>query len=175
MRIYEGGARQDFEEVFRAMGAVLDERAYREILLTEVPDGYLVQGLRASGANSTNWADLSVAFHKETVTFSDDEIARYMEEAVARRGRTRLKVDNPGAHYYEWALRVIGRYLDEQHPRDVFFFEQDGSFVVRLLTSGRGATPHTLVEFTREDIAEMIGQGPGFRGRSSRLSTLLRR
>lgn len=175
MRIYDGGARQDFEEVFRAIGAVLDERAYREILVTEVPDGFLVQGLRTDGANASNWADTSVMFGKETLTFSDDEIARYMEEAIARRGKNRLQTETPGAHYYEWALRVIGRYLDEQHPRDVFFFEQDGSFVVRLLMSGQGGSRHVLVEFTRDDVLEMIGQGPGLRGRSSRLSMLLGR
>lgn len=172
MRIYDGGARQNFEEVLRAIGAVLDERAYREILLAEVPDGFLVQGLRAAGASEANWADSSVLFGKETLTFSDDEIARYMEEAIARRGKNRLSTEDPGAHYYEWALRVIGRYLDEQHPRDLFFFEQDGSFVIRLLMSNQGGSRHTLVEFTRDDILEMIRQGPGFRGRSSRLSML---
>ena len=33
MRIYEGSPRQDFEEVFRAIGAVLDDRGYREVLV----------------------------------------------------------------------------------------------------------------------------------------------
>lgn len=175
MRIYDGSSRQDFEEVFRAIGAVLDERAYREILLTEVPDGFLVQGLRADGADMTTWADSSIVFTKETLTFSDDEIVRYMEEAIARRGRPRPDTGAPNAHFYEWALRVIGRYLDEQRPRDVFFFEQDGSFVVRLLTVGQAGARHSLVEFTRDDIIEMIGQGPSHRGRSGSWSSLLRR
>ena len=56
------------------------------------------------------------------------------------------------AGYYETAFRVLGRYMDEQKPRDVFFFEQDGAFVVRLLLSGQAGSQHQLSEFTREDI-----------------------
>ena len=33
MRIYEGSPRQDFEEVFRSIGAFLDQRGMREVLL----------------------------------------------------------------------------------------------------------------------------------------------
>ena len=45
MRIYEGSPRQDFEEVFRSIGAFLDQRGMRDILLVEAPDGFIVQGL----------------------------------------------------------------------------------------------------------------------------------
>ena len=45
MRIYEGSPRQDFEEVFRSIGAFLDQRGMRDILLLEAPDGFIVQGL----------------------------------------------------------------------------------------------------------------------------------
>jgi hypothetical protein len=53
--------------------------------------------------------------------------------------------------------------MDEQKPRDVFFFEQDGAFVVRLLMGGQTGVRHVLAEFTREDIAEMIARGPEMR------------
>ena len=43
MRIYEGSPRQDFEEVFRSIGAFLDQRGMREVLLAEAPDGFIVQ------------------------------------------------------------------------------------------------------------------------------------
>ena len=52
MRIYEGSPRQDFEEVFRSIGAFLDQRGMRDVLLLEVPDGFIVQGLVAAGADS---------------------------------------------------------------------------------------------------------------------------
>ena len=45
MRIYEGSPRQDFEEVFRSIGAFLDQRRMTEVLLVEAPDGFIVQGI----------------------------------------------------------------------------------------------------------------------------------
>ena len=63
MRIYEGSPRQDFEEVLRSIGAILDARALRECLLLEVPEGFIVQGmsteaetgsLRRSGPHDCN-------------------------------------------------------------------------------------------------------------------------
>ena len=45
MRIYEGSPRQDFEEVFRSIGAFLDQRGMKDVLLVEAPDGFIVQGL----------------------------------------------------------------------------------------------------------------------------------
>ena len=45
MRIYEGSPRQDFEEVFRSIGAFLDQRGMHEVLLVEAPDGFIVQML----------------------------------------------------------------------------------------------------------------------------------
>ena len=101
-----------------------------------------------------------------------------MEEAVARRQATEAKgpramrdagssdttsAATPSAGYYESAFRVLGRYMDEQRPRDVFLFEQDGAFVVRLLQGGQTGSRHTLAEFTREDIAELIARGPALR------------
>ncbi|MGP1675026.1 MAG: hypothetical protein ACTS8Z_07430, partial [Candidatus Limnocylindrales bacterium] len=61
------------------------------------------------------------------------------------------------------AFRVLGRYMDEQKPRDVFFFEQDGAFVVRLMVSGQAGSRHELAEFTRDDIAGMVASGPALR------------
>jgi len=55
------------------------------------------------------------------------------------------------------ALRLIGRFLDSQRPHDVFFLEQEGSFVVRLFgTSGSHAGSHSLSEFTRDEMLAMI-------------------
>ena len=43
---------------------------------------------------------------------------------------------------------------------DVFFFEQDGAFVVRLMLTGQAGTHHQLTEFTKDDIAGLVAQGP---------------
>ena len=59
MRIYEGSPRQDFEEVFRSIGAFIDQRGMRDVLLVEAPDGFIVQGLVISGdqpaPGATRW------------------------------------------------------------------------------------------------------------------------
>ncbi len=162
MRIYEGSPRQDFEEVFRSIGAFLDQRGMKDVLLAEAPDGFIVQGLVVAGSSSGSWSESMGSIAKETLTFLDDDIARFMEEALSRRGSTPAAPSGP-AGYYESAFRVLGRYMDEQKPRDVFFFEQDGAFVVRLLMSGQAGSKHVLAEFTRDDIAEMISRGPTLR------------
>jgi hypothetical protein len=166
MRIYEGSPRQDFEEVFRSIGAFLDQRAMKEVLLVEAPDGFIVQGIVVTGAGGVGWSESMGHEAKETLTFLDDDIARFMDEAVSRRGsavsRTE-KADWDQAGYYERAFRVLGRYMDEQKPRDVFFFEQDGAFVVRLLMADQKGSHHTLAEFTREDIDSLVVRGPSLR------------
>jgi hypothetical protein len=136
MRIYEGSPRQDFEEVFRSIGAFLDQRGMKDVLLVEAPDGFIVQGLVVAGGGTGAWSESVGTQTKETLTFLDDDIARFMEEATARRGRTPPPPPHE-AGYYETAFRVLGRYMDQQKPKDVFFFEQEGAFVLRLLMSGR--------------------------------------
>jgi hypothetical protein len=162
MRIYEGSPRQDFEEVFRSIGAFIDQRGMHEVLLVEAPDGFIVQGIVVAGAAGGTWSESIGTQSKETLTFLDDDIARFMEESVARRGKPGPEPERD-AGYYETAFRVLGRYMDEQKPRDTFFFEQDGAFVVRLLMSGQVGGKHVLAEFTKEDIAEMISRGPALR------------
>jgi hypothetical protein len=161
MRIYEGSPRQDFEEVFRSIGAFLDQRGMKDILLVEAPDGFIVQGLVLSNATGT-WSEGMGTQVKETLTFLDEDIARFMDEAAARRGRQEVAPPHV-AGYYETAFRVLGRYMDEQQPKDVFFFEQEGAFVVRLLFATQTGNHHQLAEFTRDDITEMVSRGPTLR------------
>ncbi len=161
MRIYEGSPRQDFEEVFRSIGAFLDQRGMKDVLLVEAPDGFIVQGLVLAGGEGA-WSEGMGQQVKETLTFLDDDISRFMDEAAARRGKGGPPQPHVAGHY-ESAFRVLGRYMDEQQPRDVFFFEQDGAFVVRLLRSGPAGSRHELAEFTREDIAELVSRGPSLR------------
>jgi hypothetical protein len=164
MRIYEGSPRQDFEEVFRSIGAFLDNKGLRDILVLEVPDGFIVQGMVASDAGSAGWSDSLGTVSKQTLSFLDEDIARFMEEAGARRGREAVEGIHAGPH--ESALRVIGRWIDEEKPRDVFLFEQGGAYVVRLQIGGQGGTHHhELAEFTREDIDGLVAQGPSLRGK----------
>ena len=162
MRIYEGSPRQDFEEVFRSIGAFLDQRGMRDVLLVEAPDGFIVQGLVMTSGGSGGWNEGMGTQVKETLTFLDEDIARFMDEAASRRGKDVPTAPHVAGHY-ENAFRVLGRYMDEQQPKDVFFFEQEGAFVVRLLHSTQAGHHHELAEFTRDDITELVARGPSLR------------
>ncbi len=162
MRIYEGSPRQDFEEVLRSIGAYLDMRGFRDVMVMEVPDGYIVQGLAHVGASSSAWSEAVGQVEKETMTFLDDDIGKFMDAGLAQRG-TGAKTDRANVGRYEHSFRVIGRYLDEHHPRDIFFFEQDGAFLLRLHQQGNAGSRHELIEFTRDDVEALIVRGPTLR------------
>ena len=71
-----------------------------------------------------------------------------MEEAVGPTRPAPPPTRPRGRATTRRAFRVLGRYMDEQKPRDIFFFEQDGAFVVRLLHAGHTGSRHDLAEFT---------------------------
>jgi len=162
MRIYDGSPRQDFEEVLRSIGAYLDGRGMKDVLVVEAPDGFIVQALAHVGGSTSAWSESMGQIEKETMTFADEDIAKFMDEALARRGHP-AEDAIPGTGQYEHAFRVIGRYIDTQHPRDIFFFEQDGAFVLRLHHASQAGSRHTLAEFTADDIASLDTQGPTLR------------
>jgi hypothetical protein len=164
MRIYEGSPRQDYEEVLRSNGAFVDQRGLHEILHAEAPDGFIVQGIVMQHQDSSVWQDPTLTVTKETYTFLDEDIARFLEDSQARRRTGPANDGSPVAGPYERTMRVIGRYIDDQKPKDVFFFEQDGAYVLRLLMSTRQGSKHQLAEFTAEDLQSMVRQGPGLRG-----------
>ena len=162
MRIYEGSPRQDFEEVFRSIGAFIDSHGMRDILLLEVPDGFIVQGLvSAGGTGGSAWSETVGTITKETLSFLDDDIAKFMEEAAARRASGVAASDKGGT--YERGLRVIGHWMDTQHPKDVFLFEQGGSYVVRVHVAGQAGSHHELAEFTNDDVEHLVTEGPALR------------
>lgn len=155
MRIYEGSPRQDFEEVLRSVGADLDARRMREILVLETPDAIVVQGLEMTEAG--RWSDEIGRLGEETLVLGEDDLAARMDAGLARRGEApEARAARQG--YYEGALRVLGRYLDAQGARDVFLFEQGGAFVLRYLTGA--SSGHELVEFTRDEVETMVAAGP---------------
>ncbi len=160
MRIYEGSPRQDWEEVLRSIGAYADHLQLKELLFVELEPGFILQGLgpAAVGRGDEGGGHLV----KKTFEIEDDEAARLMDNATDQRGGGAAPQPHVEiANYYEQALRVLGKYIDGQRARDVFFFEQEGSFVLRLLgTSQGGALGHQLAEFTRDEILAMIEAAP---------------
>jgi hypothetical protein len=157
MRIYEGSHRQDWEEVLRSIGADLDDRGLRDVVFLETDTGFVVQGVIVD-ASVAAWGEGGGIARKETIILADEDAAAFMDRAVAHRG------DGTAPPYrYEHELRLIGRYLDERKPRDVFFFEQDGAYVVRVAIVGQAGLKHELIEFTRGDIEELEKRAPTLR------------
>ena len=166
MRIYDGAPRQNYQEVLRSIGAHLDRSGMREVLLVEVTDGFILQGLKPD-MDESKWSEAPVHIAKESLSFLDEEIAGFMEDALARRGTTGPDGEPPAAGFYEHALRVLGSYIDQQKPLDIFLLEQEHSFVLRLLMPNRSGSRHVLAEFTRDDIEAMIANGPSLRGEAA--------
>jgi hypothetical protein len=160
MRIYEGSPRQDWEEVLRSIGGFIDSEQLKEILLLEMEGGFLLQGLamRPGGGDS----DQMGALGKRTYELTDEQVAQLMDEREQRRGSGDDDRPHPDLrNYYELAMRVVGAWIDGQRPHDLFLFEQDGSFVLRLFApAGSHGSGHQLAEFTRDEILAMIEAAP---------------
>ena len=162
MRIYEGSPREKWQEVLRSVGAFADRLRIKEILLLELEGGFVLQGLGIPGGG--DWSESAVLV-KQTHQITDDDVARLMDERADEQHASQEEHPHAGVqNYYEQALRVLGAYLDDRKPRDLFFFEQRGSFVLRMLGSAdSGPAAHELAEFTREEILAMIEQAPDHR------------
>jgi len=159
MRIYEGSPRQQWEEVLRSIGAFADREQLKELLLLELEVGFVLQGLglQSGGADSDSFGTAV----KRTYELTDDQVGELMDVAVALRGTAPDSVPHAEiTNYYEHAMRVLGRYIDSQNAHDVFLFEQEGSFVLRLFGISGSRVAHQLAEFTRDEILAMIESAP---------------
>ena len=131
VRIYEGSPRQQWEEVLRSIGAFADREQLKELLVLEMEVGFILQGigLQAGGADSDSFGSAV----KRTYELTDDQVGELIDAREAERGTSTENVPHADiTNYYEHAMRVIGSYIDSQKAHDVFLFEQEGSFVLRL-------------------------------------------
>ncbi len=159
MRIYEGSPRQQWEEVLRSIGAFADREQLKELLLLEMEVGFVLQGLglQAGGADSDSFGSAV----KRTYELTDDQVGELIDVREAERGTSSEDVPHADiTNYYEHAMRVLGSYIDSQKAHDVFLFEQDGSFVLRLFGVAGARAAHQLAEFTRDEILAMIESAP---------------
>jgi hypothetical protein len=159
MRIYDGSPRQQWEEALRGIGAFADAERLKEILFLELEGGFLLQGLglQDAGADSDSFGSTA----KRTYELTDDQVGELMDAAAAKRGSVETDRPHPDhTNYYEQALRILGAYIDNQKAHDVFLFEQEGSFVLRLFGVSGSRAGHQLSEFTRDEILAMIESAP---------------
>ena len=87
MRIYEGSPRQDWEEVLRSVGAYLDDRGMRGLVFVETDTGFIIQGTTVQGDAGSASGEAMGKAARETLTLHDDDVGKFMDEAIARRGR----------------------------------------------------------------------------------------
>ncbi|MGH2393161.1 MAG: hypothetical protein ACRDGH_06635 [Candidatus Limnocylindria bacterium] len=160
MRIYDGSPRQDWEEVLRSIGAYADRERLKEILLLELEQGFVLQGLGMAGGGADS--DSFGALIKRTIELTDDQVGELMEVAESGRGGAPDDKPHPDlVNYYELSLRILGAYIDGQKAHDVFFFEQEGTYVLRLFgVAGSQGAGHQLSEFTRDEMLAMIEAAP---------------
>jgi len=172
MQIAEGGGRSDYQEVMRALGALADERGMRELALLELADGFLLQGL-APRTDESRWSESAGQVVRLSVQLGEPELEMLVTEVAARRDSGRPPPEQVPSVFYEPALRIIGRYADEQKARGLLLLEQDHAFVVRLLVAARLGPRHELAEFTRDEMAALIAGASELRGKASFESSIL--
>ena len=76
MKLFAGLSRTDYQDVFRAIGAMLDERELRDVRIWEHADGLVVQGHKAREGEF------------ETIVYSDDDLRQLLEESYERRNQS---------------------------------------------------------------------------------------
>jgi hypothetical protein len=78
MKLFAGLRRTDYEDVFRAVGALIDERGWSNISLSEVDEGVVLQVLvRATVRDVTP--------RLETYLLTDADLERILRDAILRR------------------------------------------------------------------------------------------
>jgi hypothetical protein len=78
MKLFAGLSRTDYEDVLRAVGALIDERGWSNISLMEVDEGLIVQVLARPSLRQARP-------HLETYLLTDGDLERVQQDAVRRR------------------------------------------------------------------------------------------
>jgi hypothetical protein len=75
MKLFAGLSRTDYQDILRAIGAIVDEKQLRDLRMWEHADGIIVQG-RRQGIGEF-----------ETISLDDEELQAMLREAYRRRSR----------------------------------------------------------------------------------------
>ncbi|MGA7669504.1 MAG: hypothetical protein WBW04_03730 [Nitrolancea sp.] len=78
---HSGKSRTRYEDAFRAVGNYLDSNAFRQIVVVETPEGFLIKG-QVAGAETANGAIYS---YPQTYLFTNEDVDTLMEAAYERR------------------------------------------------------------------------------------------
>lgn len=75
MKIFSGLAQTDYQDIFRAIGALVDQQRLRDVRVWEHADGIIVQGRRPEEENG----------RYQSILLSDDDLRALLEQAYRRR------------------------------------------------------------------------------------------
>ena len=164
MRIYEGSPRQDWEEVLRSVGAYLDDRGMRGLVFVETETASSSRARPSHGDAGSACGEAMGKATRETLTLDDEDVGKFMDDALARRGQ------GPGPDAEALRGPAPG---DRQVPRRAaaarHLLLRDRRRVRHPAhASGQAGLKQELVEFTRDDIADLIAQAPALRRRIPR-------
>ena len=152
VQVYKEGPRHDWEEVLRSVGSLADREGLREVLFLELGPRLVLQGLAPPPPSPRGeWAG---SLQQRTYEFDESGVAQLLDERYTHRGKGTDRVRGVEG-FYENAFRALGRQIDHDRPTHVFFFEQNGAFVVRLLRPAPGSVAHEVREYTRDEITAM--------------------
>jgi hypothetical protein len=73
MKLFDGISRTDYQDLFRAIGLMLDQRNLRDIRIWEHADGLVIQGCPSGGATY------------QTLMLTDDDLNKLLHSAYDRR------------------------------------------------------------------------------------------
>ena len=73
MKLFDGISRTDYQDLFRAIGLMLDQRNMRDIRIWEHADGLVIQGCPPGGATY------------QTIALTDDDLNSLLRSAYDRR------------------------------------------------------------------------------------------
>ena len=75
MKLFAGLSRTDYQDVFRAIGAMIDDRGLQDVRIWEHADGIVVQAHKAREGEY------------ETILYTDEDLKVLLEESYERRNR----------------------------------------------------------------------------------------
>jgi hypothetical protein len=75
MKLFAGLATTDYQDILRAVGALLDEQRLRDVRIWEHEDGIIIQGRRLDDDTA----------RYESILLSDADLQELLEDAYRRR------------------------------------------------------------------------------------------
>lgn len=78
MKLFAGLSRTDYQDLFRTLGALIDEQGLQNVRLWEHQDGIILQGQSAGSMTGDG--------RYQTMLLTDDDLTALLDDAYQQRG-----------------------------------------------------------------------------------------